>query len=370
MTDIRGATIAEEKKPRILLADDSKIVRVTASKILAGKFDLVLVEDGEEAWEKISSDNTIQVVFTDLGMPRLDGYGLIQRIRQSENEGIRNQPVIVITGASEEEGVRRKVFELGATDFITKPFTSTEIMARAEAHASYRRDTEALQRNADIDVLTGTLNQNGLNKQLEKDVSFVNRHGENLALVIFSIDDFRDIYSRIGKQVSAKLIKQIATTLLNAIRKEDSIAHYAPEKFAVVLPMAKTESVVMLTKRLCEKIKAFNLTINGEPVALSMSAGIATARKGNLASPIELLASAEQALNNAKAVGPGEVQILKVEPKQTKVEPLIVSIDALLEFISNGNGSLSAQQMTAAIERLAPLVALMDEQQRQRLINT
>ena len=138
--DTDAGTPVDDKKARILIADDSKIVRVTASKILATQFDVVLAEDGEEAWEKICQDTSIQVVFTDLGMPRLDGYGLIQRIRQAEDEGIRNQPVIVITGAAEEEGVRRKVFELGATDFITKPFKSTEILARAEAHASYQHN--------------------------------------------------------------------------------------------------------------------------------------------------------------------------------------------------------------------------------------
>ena len=97
--DTDAGTPVDDKKARILIADDSKIVRVTASKILATQFDVVLAEDGEEAWEKICQDTSIQVVFTDLGMPRLDGYGLIQRIRQAEDEGIRNQPVIVITGA-------------------------------------------------------------------------------------------------------------------------------------------------------------------------------------------------------------------------------------------------------------------------------
>ena len=124
----------QDTKARILVVDDSKLVRLAASKILSEKFDPVFAEDGEEAWRKIREDNTIQVIFTDLGMPKLDGYELIGRIRQSDNEAIRNQPIIVITGAAEEEGVRRKVLELGATDFITKPFKSVEMLARAEAH--------------------------------------------------------------------------------------------------------------------------------------------------------------------------------------------------------------------------------------------
>jgi diguanylate cyclase (GGDEF)-like protein len=369
MTDSSSTDIPNEKKPRILLADDSKLVRVTASKILAEKFDLVLVEDGEAAWEKICTDNTIQVVFTDLGMPKLDGYGLIQRIRQSEREDIRNQPIIVITGASEEEDVRRKVFELGATDFITKPFTATEILARAEAHASYRRDSEALQKSADIDVLTGTLNQAGLHKQLEKDVSFVNRHEENLAVIVFSLDNFRAIYERIGKQASARIIKQTAITLLGAIRKEDSVARFGSEKFAVILPMAKTEGVVILTKRLCEKIKSFNLTVSGESLPLTMSAGIATIRKGSQTTTAALLEAAEQALTNAKALGPGEVQILKAEPKQTHEAPLIVSVDALLEAIAKNKGAITENQMSAVIQQLSPLIAAMTEQQKQRLMN-
>ena len=356
------------KKARILIADDSKIDRVTASKILATQFDVVLAEDGEEAWEKICQDTSIQVVFTDLGMPRLDGYGLIQRIRQAEDEGIRNQPVIVITGAAEEEGVRRKVFELGATDFITKPFKSTEILARAEAHASYRRDKESLQKSADVDLLTGTLNRNGLNKQLDKDVSFVNRHAENMAVILFELDNFKAIYKKIGEQAANRIIKQASTILQNAIRKEDSVGRYSVEKFLIVLPMAKAEGVIVLAKRLCERISSFRMTIAGEPFAISMSAGIATARKGNTFTAKGLLHSAEQALINAKAVGPGEVQILKLEIGNEEETPILVSVDGLLDAINKGKTDISTVELDAVVERLKPLIALMNETQRQQLL--
>lgn len=365
-----AGTPAEGKKTRVLVADDSKIVRVTANKILAGQFDVVLAQDGEEAWEKICRDNTIQVVFTDLGMPRLDGYGLIQRIRQAEDEGIRKQPVIVITGAAEEEEVRRKVFELGATDFITKPFKATEILARAEAHASYQRDKESLQKSADIDLLTGALNRQGLDKQLEKDVSFVNRHGENMAVILFELDDFKTIHKRIGEQTANRIIKQAATILQNAVRKEDSVGRYGLEKFLIVLPMAKAEGVIVLAKRLCERIGSFKMTIGGDPFPISMSAGIATARKGNPVTAQGLMQSAEQALANAKTLGPGEVQILKLEAAGEEDVPVAVSIDNLLETISKGAAEISPAELEAAVLRLKPLLALMTDTQRQQLLQT
>lgn len=365
---IAGAELTTEK-PRILLVDDSKMVRVTGQKYLGGKFDLILAEDGEQAWELICADETIQVVFTDLGMPNLDGFGLIERVRQSQDERIRNQPIIVITGASEEEDIRRKVFEVGATDFITKPFKSIELVARAEAHASYRKDKDDLQKNVEIDLLTGALNLKGLQEQLERDISFINRHGENLALVLFELDDFSAIFKRLGKQNSEALIKQTASTLMKAIRKEDSIGRYGVDKFAIILPMAKTEGVILLAKRICQKISSLKMTVAGEAFSVSMSAGVASVRKGSKASAKAILKLSESALENAKKLGPGEVQLLKLEESgtSTRADPL-VSIDSVLEQINKGEVEVSSDIMQALIEQLSPLISLMSAEQKQQLL--
>jgi two-component system, cell cycle response regulator len=360
----------EVKKPRILLVDDSKIVRVTISRILSTKFDLVIAENGEEAWQKICDDDSIQVVFTDLGMPLLDGYGLIQRIRQSENERIRHQPVIVITGAAEEENVKKRVFELGATDFITKPFNSTEILARAEAHASYRRDKEVLQKNVDIDLLTGTLNHNGLKKQLDKDVSFINRHGENMAVVLFKLDEFKTLHDRVGDKICNGIIKQTANSLLNAIRKEDSVGRFGMDKFLVILPMAKTEGVIMLAKRLCERIKTLKVKVGEEIVPVSISAGIAIVRKGSPTHVNVLIECAEQALINANKLGLGEVQLLKLEDSKAEEKTPLLSIDNLLDAINKNTIEITEHQMNGILKRLSPLIALMTDKQKSRLFKT
>lgn len=355
-------------RPRILVADDSKLVRKTAEKFLAGSFDLVLVEDGEQAFQVISDDESIQVLFTDLGMPNLDGYGLIQRIRHSDQERIRDLPVIVITGAKEDESVRRKVFEVGATDFVTKPFKSTELVARAEAHANYRSDKSNLQKNLDIDLLTGTLNRKGIQDKLEKDVSFVNRHQQNLALVIFEIDGFKQIAEKIKQQASEKIITHISRLLGNAIRKEDSFGRYEFAKFATILPMAKTEGVIQLAKRLCENVKSVKVSVGGEQIALTLSVGIAAVNKGDAANAENLMQLAEQALTNAKAVGPGEVQILKLEDNKPKKITIPVSIDDILEKMSLDQNDSADIDMEAVLVRLAPLVQQMSNEQKQRLI--
>ncbi len=366
--DVNLKASSKENGAKVLVCDDSKIVRIAAKKILSERFNLVLAEDGEDAWEKISSDKDIQVVFTDLGMPRLDGFGLIQRVRTSESERIRNLPMIVITGATDDEEIKRKIYEVGATDFITKPFKATAITARCDAHTSYRQTNNALQEKVNRDVLTGALNRKGFDERLEKDMSFINRHGENLAISIFELDDFQNIYDRIGKKTAELVIKQVAKTLGAAVRKEDSIGRDGLAKFMLLLPMAKAEGVITLSKRLCEKIGTFKLKVGDEAITLSTSVGISTVNKGTPAEVSSLLGCAEQALANAKMLGRGEVQFLKLEQDEGDQQADTVSIDLLLEQIAQGQEELAIDKMAAVINRLSPLIALMSSEQRQNLV--
>src|SRR6185369_13392033 len=110
-------------------------------KMLGGEFDVVTAEDGAEAWSVVEQDLSIHVVFTDLVMPGLNGYELLRNIRTSSDTRIRSLPVIVVTGVDDDEVARVRALELGATDFITKPFTKIDLLARARAHASHQRET-------------------------------------------------------------------------------------------------------------------------------------------------------------------------------------------------------------------------------------
>ncbi|GAB1256622.1 diguanylate cyclase [Aurantivibrio plasticivorans] len=360
---------AEAKKAKVLVADDSKLVRKTATKILGKQFELLLAEDGEDAWQQLTTDDTVQVLFTDLGMPNLDGYGLIQRIRQSDNDRLRGLPVIVITGAAEEESVKREVFEIGATDFIGKPFKSTEIIARADAHANYYKDKEQLQKSVEIDLLTNTLNRKGIDDKLAKDISFINRHKQNLAVVVFELDNFRDLAPKISKQTGEKIIQHVAKTLSKAIRREDSFGRYQFTKFVTILPMAKTEGVVQLAKRLCQHIRAGKLTLGDQTVELTLSVGIAAVAKGVQSTPEAVLQTAEKALENAKNIGRGEVQLLKLQNVSSTKKPIAdISVDELLKKIAQSDDTIDTQLIQAGIKKILPLIDMLSEEQRRSLL--
>mgnify|MGYP002153749234 FL=1 len=124
----------------------------------------------------------------------------------------------------------------------------------------------------------------------------------------------------------------------------------------------------MLSKRLCDHMKTFKINVAGEVINLTLSIGIAAAPKGCASTPKSLLKTAEQALRNAQKLGPGEVQLLKLENQQADKQSKFVSIDDLLNAISNDANSLTQTELTAAVGSLAPLIKLMSKEQKQKLL--
>jgi two-component system cell cycle response regulator len=90
-------------KQRVLLVDDSRIVRTTIAKLIRKSFDVKEESDGEAGWQAISTDPSIVVVFSDIQMPKLDGFGLLERIRGSQDARIKGIPVIMISGRRDQE---------------------------------------------------------------------------------------------------------------------------------------------------------------------------------------------------------------------------------------------------------------------------
>src|SRR5690606_9734625 len=91
------------EKIKVLVVDDSKVVRIAASKMFGEHFNVILAIDGADGWNIIENDPEIQVVFTDLVMPEMDGFELLKTIRSSDKDTISNLPVIVATGADNPE---------------------------------------------------------------------------------------------------------------------------------------------------------------------------------------------------------------------------------------------------------------------------
>jgi DNA-binding response OmpR family regulator len=131
--EITLKTGAGNDLPKILVVDDSPTIRAVVNKALGNDFSIVQASDGEDAWHYLLANNEIELVVTDLMMPILDGYSLIERIRSNNAPPyLAGIPIIVVT-TLEDANAKLRALVCGANDFITKSTDAVELQARVLA---------------------------------------------------------------------------------------------------------------------------------------------------------------------------------------------------------------------------------------------
>lgn len=112
---------------KILIADDSKMNQQILSEILGGRYEYLYADDGMQALELLHSEFDIDLLLLDINMPRLDGFGVLEVMKQ--RNWLQEIPVI-ITSSEDDESFIQKAYELGVTDYIRRPFNLTVTQRR------------------------------------------------------------------------------------------------------------------------------------------------------------------------------------------------------------------------------------------------
>ena len=165
--------------PRILIVDDSRVVRVSLTRHLQGHFDIREEGDGEAAWQTLVLDHSIRAVISDLRMPKLNGYELLERLRLSKLRRLQQMPFILVSGEETEEE-RARACALGVSDFVTKGAGSAEILARLNhllALSSAQEGLEAGRQRLVQDPESGLYSRKYLELQAAQAMAHAARHG-------------------------------------------------------------------------------------------------------------------------------------------------------------------------------------------------
>jgi len=126
---------AGDDRPRVLVADDNADMRRYVVRLLSGQFTVEAVADGAAALESVRRRRP-DLILSDVMMPRLDGFGLVRHLRG--DAGTANVPVILLSARAGEES-RVEGVEAGADDFLVKPFSARELLARVTAQVQMAR---------------------------------------------------------------------------------------------------------------------------------------------------------------------------------------------------------------------------------------
>jgi len=354
----------QAERVRVLVADDSRVIRKAITKILNNEFDLVEVGDGEAAWDQLLRDESIQVLVSDIEMPKLDGYSLICRVRAAETERVRNVPIIVITGA-DDELTRERAFACGATDFIIKPIDGVQLLARTRAHAKLDQTTRkleetstALEERSAIDPLTQLHSRRYFIQRGVQDLAYVKRHNNDLSIIRVDIDNFRSIYKKYGDQTSDQILVWLAKILVSSSRKEDTVARIGGGEFAVLAPSSGRMEAAVLCERMRTGVAVSPFTNESATIPLTISLGLASYGRDPGETTEELLTLAEQRMTLAKAAGGNRLGISYQEEAPKPDEAVIEQpdLETALKMLGSDEGGKLVPFLPDLVTRCIPLL--------------
>ena len=352
--------MSETPKPRILAVDDSRVMRRAMSKVLGQEYDVVEAEHGEDARTHLLNAPTIQVVFTDLSMPYLDGFGLLERMRESDDPHLQALPVIIITGKDDDEETKQAALDKGASDFITKPFDSVQLRARAKAHVRFEQTSrklnetsDRLEKQAAVDELTGLGGRRYFCKAAEEQLAYARRHGTPFILLRMDLDDFNRLFINLGKEQAEAILRQTGKTLQGLVRKEDMVARVGLAKFAMLFRDADMNDATDTARRILEGIQAMAFHINGHELHVTASIGLLEPAIDGDQTIEDLIRETEIYLNKAVEAGGNQVAVKSM--RKYPVEKTL-SVPAALRLLEYGHTDAILPHVQSLVSQLLPLL--------------
>jgi diguanylate cyclase (GGDEF)-like protein len=296
-------------RQKVLIIDDSEMIHeLLRVRLATESIDLHSAADGEAgiaAAAKLQPD----LILLDVDMPGLDGYEVCRRLKR--DSGTMSVPIIFLSGsASTEEKIRG--LDLGAVDYITKPFEPAELRARVRASLRTKYLTDLLSRKAMIDGLTGLWNRTYFDSRLESELSLSRRSGRPLSCILLDLDHFKKLNDRYGHPFGDEVLRSVGKLLIDSCRDEDIACRYGGEEFVILTPNVPAQGAVELAERLRAAIESMKLSHRGKAVPVTCSMGVSDVGHTPPPTIVEL---ADEALYAAKHGGRNRVVVLTPPPQ-------------------------------------------------------
>lgn len=288
----------EEQK--ILVVEDEPISRKVLQHLLKPLMT-VLATNGAEALAVIEREN-IDLVLLDIHMPIMGGFEVIERLKN--NDKTKDIPIIVITvNHTTEDEIR--ALDLGAVDFITKPFNSVILQKRVRNQLALKLKSDLLEKHASLDGLTNLLNRRMFDSDLESKWAEGRRLGVNVGLIMFDIDHFKQYNDNYGHSAGDLVLKRVAKALMKSLhRQTDRVYRYGGEEFTLIQFDTDLGQLNQTAELLRQCIYDLNIPHkHSSHENISISVGIAIVESGVDFTDLSLLEMADKELYKAKGNG-------------------------------------------------------------------
>jgi len=301
-----GAAIIIPPFPRknmILIVDDEPVNIKALEIVLGDEYDLVYATTGEMALEMARKKPQPDLILMDIVMPGLDGFEVCAELKKDERT--RNIPVVFLT-AKWETSEEAKGLELGAVDYIRKPFSPPIIRARIRNHLELKRNRDLLQNLSTLDGLTNIPNRRRFDEIFVHEWTRALRTKSPLSLLFIDIDHFKNYNDLYGHVTGDNCLKTVARVLQSSLgRPADFLARFGGEEFIILLPDTSETGCLHLAENIRTTLKMLHIDHQDSSVAdyLTVSIGAVTCNDVTQCNRVQLLEEADKLLYMAKHDG-------------------------------------------------------------------
>ncbi len=299
---MRSEPRAGEPLPRVLVVEDNDLERLLIRhRLRPDCVELIEAADGASGLA-LARSCLPDLILLDLDLPDLSGFEVIHQLK--EDPATRSIPVIFVSAFGTTD-VKVRALDLGAIDFVTKPFDPAELKARLRVSLRLRFQQDLLEKRAHLDALTGLANRMALRERLDADWASCRRRSAPLSLLIVDVDHFKRINDRFGHASGDEALRRVADALRAVARAGDLVARYGGEEFVLLAPDCDLLGGLGLAERAREQVEALRLAFDATPLVLTASVGVATAASASPddPEPEALFDRADRALYEAKSSG-------------------------------------------------------------------
>ena len=271
-----------DKCYKILVVDDAKDVQMLLSfDLKSADCDVISASSGEIALS-ILELTEIDLIILDMNMPGLSGLSTLERLKA--NEHWLNIPVIMLSTSDGEDDVV-SALDLGANDYVVKPYIKKVLFARIRTAIRLREKTKALEDLTKTDFLTGINNRACFEELARSAISQAQRSEQALVMAMFDIDLFKLVNDDYGHDIGDKVLVAFAQSLTECFRRYDIVARIGGEEFAVCLPNTSVDDAIGTCERFRENIEHMKIPLNNgleKAISVTTSVGIASSTNNSL----------------------------------------------------------------------------------------
>lgn len=295
------------EKSTVLAIDDAPANLKLLGQILSPHYRFLFATSGADGLE-IAITQRPDLILTDVVMPEMDGHQVCKQLKS--NPLTSSIPVVFITALKDQTDEAHGL-EIGAIDYITKPFCPAIVKARVRNHLELKHYRDVLESQASTDGLTGIPNRRHFDQSLDREWRSAIRRKSQISLILTDIDCFKPYNDYYGHLGGDECLRSVAQALAGGPRRPaELVARYGGEEFAVILPDTDLAGAVHVASELLERVRAMKLphqkSVVTDHVTLSLGVASMTPEVGQ--NPSELIQRADAQLYEAKKGGRNRVQ--------------------------------------------------------------